>query len=151
MPLRANSDNISLYAQLEEKLLKNKNLTLQFGARWEFYKLWSKDGIDIQNAFENKPVFRAGINYQLNKSKTSFRASIGQGYRYPSIGERYIAIAVGKYGFYPNPNLQSENSWNAEVGIMQPFMAGSFRGMVDIAGYNQEFKNFIEFCVGQCN
>lgn len=148
-PLRVNSDNISLYAQIEEKLLKNKNLTLQFGARWEFYKLWSKDDIDIQNAFENKPVFRAGINYQLNKSKTSFRASIGQGYRYPSIGERYIAIAVGKYGFYPNPNLQSENSWNAEIGIMQPFMAGNFRGMVDIAGYNQEFKNFIEFCVGQ--
>ena len=148
-PLRVNSDNISLYAQIEEKLLKNKNLTLQFGARWEFYKLWSKDDIDIQNAFENKPVFRAGINYQLNKSKTSFRASIGQGYRYPSIGERYIAIAVGKYGFYPNPNLQSENSWNAEIGIMQPFMAGNFRGMVDIAGYNQEFKNFNEFCVGQ--
>lgn len=148
-PLRVNSDNISLYAQIEEKLLKNKNLTLQFGARWEIYKLWSKDGIDIQNGFEHKPVFRAGINYQLNKSKTSFRASIGQGYRYPSIGERYIAIAVGKYGFFPNPKLQSENSWNAELGIMQPFMADSFRGMVDIAGYNQEFKNFIEFCVGQ--
>ena len=147
--LRVNSDNISLYAQLEEKLLKNKNLTLQFGARWEFYKLWSHDGIPVQNPFENKPVFRAGINYQLNKSKTAFRASIGQGYRYPSIGEKYIAIAVGKYGFYPNPELRSENSWNAEIGIMQPFMAGNFRGMVDIAGYNQEFKDFIEFCVGQ--
>lgn len=149
--LRVSSDNISLYAQVEEKLLKNKNLTLQFGARWEFYKLWSKDGIEIQNAFEQKPVFRAGINYQLNKAKTSFRASIGQGYRYPSIGEKYIAIAVGKYGFYPNPDLKSENSWNAEIGIMQPFMSavGNFRGMVDVAAYNQEFKNFIEFCVGQ--
>ncbi|MBO4655558.1 MAG: TonB-dependent receptor [Bacteroidales bacterium] len=147
VPMRVSSDNISLYAQLEEKLLKNKNLTLQFGARWEFYKLFANEVAPSE--FEHKPVFRAGINYQLNKSKTSFRASIGQGYRYPSIGEKYIAIAVGKYGFYPNPNLESENSWNAEIGIMQPFMAGSFRGMVDIAGYNQEFKNFIEFCVGQ--
>lgn len=147
--LRVNADNISLYAQIEEKLLKNKNLTLQFGARWEFYKLWSNDGIPIQDPFENKPVFRAGINYQIDKSKTAFRASIGQGYRYPSIGEKYIAIAVGKYGFYPNPALKSENSWNAEIGIMQPFMTGNFRGMVDVAAYNQEFKNFIEFCVGQ--
>lgn len=149
VPLRVNSDNLALYAQIEEKLLKEKNLTLQFGARWEFYKLWSHDGIIIKNPFENKPVFRAGINYQLNKSKTAFRASIGQGYRYPSIGEKYIAIAVGKYGFYPNPELRSEHSWNAEIGIMQPFMAGNFRGMIDIAGYNQEFKDFIEFCVGQ--
>ena len=147
--LRVSSDNVSLYAQIEEKLLKKKNLTLQFGARWEFYKLWSKDSIPIENSFENRPVFRAGINYQIDKTKTSFRASIGQGYRYPSIGEKYIAIAVGKYGFYPNPALKSEDSWNAEIGIMQPFMAGNFRGMVDVAAYNQEFKNFIEFCVGQ--
>jgi len=146
-PVGISSDNISLYAQLEEKLLKEKNLTLQFGARWEFYKLW---GRDITSEFENRPVFRGGINYQIPKSKTAFRASIGQGYRYPSIGEKFIAISVGKYGFYPNPNLKSESSWNAEVGIMQPFMAGGkFRGMVDVAVYNQEFKDFIEFCVGQ--
>jgi iron complex outermembrane receptor protein len=146
-PVRISSDNISLYAQLEEKLLKNKNLTLQFGARWEIYKLW---GADIRNEFEHKPVFRAGINYQIEKTKTAFRASIGQGYRYPSIGEKFIAIAVGKYGFYPNPNLRSETSWNAEIGIMQPLMVGEkFRGMIDVAGFNQEFKDFIEFCVGQ--
>lgn len=145
-PVCINADNLSMYVQLEEKLLKHKNLTLQLGGRWEYYKLF---GAPIGSEAEQKPVFRAGINYQIYKTKTAFRASIGQGYRHPSIGEKFIAISVGKYGFYPNANLKSETSWNAEIGIMQPFMAGSFRGMVDVAGYNQEFNNFIEFCVGQ--
>ncbi|MDR2867974.1 MAG: TonB-dependent receptor [Bacteroidales bacterium] len=134
------SDNFAMYAQLEEKLLKYKNLTLQAGMRWEFYML--------NDAFEQKPVFRAGLNYQILKSKTAFRASWGQGYRYPSIGEKYISISVGKYGFYPNPQLESEKSWNAEVGVMQPFMFFDFRGMADIAVYHQNFKNYIEFAMG---
>lgn len=145
-PVGLYSDNFSIYTQLEEKLLKNKNLTLQLGGRWEFYKLY---GADVKSEFQQKPIFRAGINYQVNKSKTSFRASIGQGFRFPSIGEKYIAISVGQYGFYPNPNLKSETSWNAEIGIMQPFMVSRFRGMIDVAVYDQEFKDFIEFSMGQ--
>ncbi|MCQ2287046.1 MAG: TonB-dependent receptor [Bacteroidales bacterium] len=135
------SDNLAVYAQIEQKFLKNKNLTLSAGGRWEMYKL--------QNVFENKPIFRAGINYQIDKSKTAFRASFGQGYRYPSIGERFIAIHVGRYGFYPNPDLVSETSWNVELGVMQPFMFGKgFKGMIDIAGFYQSYKNYIEFCMG---
>jgi len=139
-PRQIFSDNFALYAQLEEKLLKNKNLTLQLGGRWEFYFL--------DNEAENKPVFRAGINYQLMKSKTSFRASFGQGYRYPSIGEKFISINVGNFGFYPNPELKSEKSWNAEIGIMQPFLLFDFRGIFDVAVYHQSFDNYIEFAMG---
>lgn len=134
------SDNFAPYVQLEERLLKNRNLTLLLGGRWEFYKL--------ENEFEHKPVFRAGVNYQLNRAKTSFRASFGQGYRYPSIGERFIAISVGRYGFFPNPNLVSETSFNLELGVMQPFKLFDFMGMVDIAAYDQEFNNYIEFAMG---
>ncbi|MBO4232033.1 MAG: TonB-dependent receptor [Bacteroidales bacterium] len=140
-PAKMYSDNLAVYAQIEQKFLKHKNLVLSLGARWEMYKL--------KDVFENKPIFRAGINYQIPKSHTSFRASFGQGYRYPSIGERFIAIHVGRYGFYPNPELVSETSWNLEAGIMQPFKAGdAFQGMIDIAGFYQSYKNYIEFCMG---
>jgi hypothetical protein len=37
-----------------------------------------------------RPVFRSGINLQAGKA-TFFRASWGQGYRIPSIGERFVA------------------------------------------------------------
>jgi iron complex outermembrane receptor protein len=135
------SDNFAFYTQLEQRFLKKRNLIVEAGIRWEFYKL-NKDKP------ENKPVFRAGINYQFPNWKTSLRTSFGQGYRYPSIGEKYIAISVGRYGFYPNPDLKSEHSWNVELGIMQPFMLFDFRGMFDIALFNQEYDNYIEFAMG---
>lgn len=139
-PKRMFSDNFALYAQLEQKFLKKKNLIVALGGRWEYYQL---DDIN-----ENEPIFRAGVNYQIPKTKTAFRASFGQGYRYPSIGEKFIALTVGRYGFYPNPDLVSETSQNIEVGAMQPFSFFDFKGIVDLALYRQDYDNYIEFCMG---
>lgn len=139
-PAMMSSDNFATYVQLEEKLLKKKNLTIVVGGRWEFYAL--------DDDFEHKPIFRAGINYQIPTCATAFRASWGQGYRYPSIGEKYIAISIGNYGFYPNPNLVSETSWNLEIGVAQPFKFGEFVGVADLAAYYQKFDNYIEFAMG---
>lgn len=137
---RMTSDNFAFYAQLDKSFLKKKNLTWSLGGRWEFYSM--------MGGTENKPIFRTGLTYQFNKTKTALRTSFGQGYRYPTIGEKYIAISVGRYGFYPNPNLKSEKSWNLEVGVMQPFMVFDFRGMVDLALFTQRYDNYIEFAMG---
>ncbi len=134
------SDNFAIYSQIEQKFLKKRNLIVEAGFRWEFYTLGDES--------ENKPIFRTGLNYQFDKSKTSLRASFGQGYRYPSIGEKFIALSVGRYGFYPNPDLVSEKSWNLEFGIMQPFAFFDFRGMLDVAFFNQRYDNYIEFAMG---
>jgi len=142
-PSSAYSDNFAIYAQIEQKFFKKKSLTLQVGGRWEFYHLWGK-GIDSEK--KNKPIFRAGVNYQIPRSKTAFRASFGQGYRFPTIGEKFISLTVGSYGFFPNPKLRPETSWNAEAGIMQPFQFFDFRGVVDVCYFHQDYKNFIEFC-----
>lgn len=144
-------DNMSVYAQLEKKFFKNQNLSLVVGGRWEAF--WAdtcerNTNPDARREFKQMPIFRAGINYQIPSSMTSFRASFGQGYRYPSIGERFISISVGNYGFYPNKELVPETSWNVEFGIAQPYRVGSFEGYFDVAAYHQEFKNFIEFAFG---
>jgi iron complex outermembrane receptor protein len=144
-PSSAFSNSFALYAQLEQKFLKKRNLTAQLGGRWEFYNLW---GPNIDSESKNKPIFRAGVNYQISKTKTAVRASFGQGYRFPTIGEKFISLTVGSYGFFPNPKLKPETSWNAEVGLMQPFQFFDFRGMVDICYFHQDYKEFIEFCFG---
>jgi len=144
-PSSAYSNNFAMYAQIEQKFFKKRNLTLQVGGRWEFYNLWG-DGIDSER--KNKPIFRAGVNFQIPKAKTAFRASFGQGYRFPTIGEKFISLTVGSYGFFPNPKLRPETSWNAEVGVMQPFQFFDFRGMFDVCYFHQDYKNFIEFCLG---
>jgi iron complex outermembrane receptor protein len=146
------AQNVAVYLQLEKKFLKNKNLTLLGGARYEFFRIYeqgnSRSDSSEKNYSDAKPVFRAGINYQIVKTYTTFRASFGQGYRFPTIGERYLTIKVGNYGFYPNPNLKAETSWNVELGIQQPFKFKGLQGMFDVAGYYQRYEHYVEFFLG---
>jgi len=144
-PSSAFSNNLAFYAQLEQKFFKKRNLTLQLGGRWEFYNLW---GEKIVSETKDKPIFRVGVNYQFSKTKTAIRGSFGQGYRFPTIGEKFISLTIGNYGFYPNPQLKPETNWNAEIGIMQPFQLLDFRGTFDVCYFHQDYKNFIEFSMG---
>ncbi len=132
-----NSENASVYVQLSKKFWKR--LTIEAGARYEYY--------NIAELVESKPIFRAGLNLQAAKG-TYIRASAGQGYRAPSIGERYITTNSGGFGFYPNPTLQSENCNSYEVGIKQVFKVGKFASMFDLAGFYEDYYNYIEFNFG---
>lgn len=136
-PGEFDSDNFSVYAQLEKKFFKR--LTILIGGRWEYYK--------IAGLTENKPVFRVGCNLQAARG-TFIRASVGQGYRAPSIGERYITTNSGGFGFYPNPDLNSETSLSGELGVKQLFKIGKFGGMFDIAGFYENYDNYVEFNFG---
>lgn len=129
--------NASLYTQIEKKFFKR--LTLQGGARFEYF--------EINKESAGKPVFRAGANLMVVEG-TYMRASIGQGYRFPSIGERYIVTSVGGFGFYPNPNLKPETSWSTEFGFKQMFRIKNFVGFVDLVGFYQKYNNFVEFYAG---
>jgi len=129
--------NMALYMQLEKKLFGRLNLS--GGARFEYF--------DLRGVSQGKPVFRAGANLTLVEG-SFLRASIGQGFRFPTIGERYIVTNVGGFGFYPNPDLRPETSWNAEVGFKQMFKINNFVGFADVAGFWQEYKDFVEFNAG---
>jgi iron complex outermembrane receptor protein len=132
-----NAENLAVYVQLEKKFWDR--LTLLLGGRWEYYR--------IAGMTENKPIFRGGLNMRAGKA-TFFRASVGQGYRAPSIAERYITTNSGGFGFYPNPGLKSETCLSYEVGAKQLFKVGKFLGMADISGFLEDYKNYIEFNFG---
>lgn len=131
------SDNIAIYAQGEMKLFRR--LTVSAGVRWEYYTM--------ADYTDNKPIFRAGVNLKATNA-TYIRASFGQGFRFPSIGERYISTMSGNFGIYPNPDLKSETSWNTELGIKQLFKIKKFVGFIDICGFWQEYENYVEFNAG---
>src|SRR5690554_8153403 len=101
--------NLSGYAQIEKKVWEVINLSV--GGRLEYFQL-----NDTETAI--KPVFRAGGNIKLHQ-ETYLRMSYGQGYRFPTITERFIQTGVGNFGVFANPNLQAETSTNGEVGIKQ--------------------------------
>jgi iron complex outermembrane receptor protein len=82
-------------------------------------------------------------------AKASYvRASFGQGYRFPTIGEKYILTNSGGLGVYPNPELKPETSWNLEAGIKQGFKIGKFYGYLDLVGFWQEFYNSVNIVMG---
>lgn len=130
--------NISAYTQLENKI--NKTLNLSVGGRLEYFQL--NDTVTAM-----KPIFRAGTSIKIYQ-ETYLRASYGQGYRFPTITERFIKTGVGNMGVFPNPNLKPESSWNAEVGIKQGLKFGKIYGYLDLAGFWQEYQNTIEYMFG---
>jgi outer membrane cobalamin receptor len=134
---RYESENLALYLQFEKKFLDR--ITILVGGRWEYYQ--------IADFYENKPIFRAGFNLQASKG-TFIRASVGQGYRAPSIGERYITTNSGGFGFYPNPELASETSISYELGVKQLFKLGKIGVMADVAGFLENYNNYVEFNFG---
>ncbi|MFN6038312.1 MAG: TonB-dependent receptor domain-containing protein, partial [Bacteroidota bacterium] len=56
--------------------------------------------------------------------------------------------AVSSLKIFPNPNLQPERGWSAEIGLKQGFKISEFRGFIDVAGYLTEYRNMIEFVFG---
>ncbi len=144
--------NNAVFTQLDKKLGKRINLSL--GARYEQFMLKTSELYEIAgdsiNSFKGaKPVFRAGINYQLAEG-TFLRSSWGQGYRFPSIAELFIETEVtsGIY-VYQNPELKPESGWSSELAIKQGFKLGNWGGYLDIAGFIMEYENMMEFSFGQ--
>ena len=130
--------NISGYAEIEKKFFNVLNLSL--GGRMEYFQL--NDSIR-----KMQPIFRAGASLKLFQ-ETYLRASYGQGYRFPTITERFIRTGIGDLGMFPNPGLMPEKSWNAEIGLKQGFKFWEFMGYLDVAGFMQQYENTIEYLFG---
>lgn len=130
--------NVSAYLQAENKFWDV--ITTSVGVRGEYFEL--NDSISAL-----KPIIRAGINFQLYPS-SYVRLSYGQGFRFPSITERYIRTSAGSFAVFDNPDLEPENSWNLEAGFKQMFKYRNFYGYFDVAAFIQEYENTIEYLFG---
>ncbi|MRR21484.1 TonB-dependent receptor [bacterium] len=93
------------------------------------------------------PVFRTGINWQA-ADYTFLRASFGQGYRYPSIAEKYATTTLGSVRVFPNPLVEAESGWSTEVGVMQGLIIGEFRGEGDLSFFFSQNSDMIEYVFG---
>ncbi len=131
--------------QLDKKITK---LTVSLGLRGEYYKVdtaYTRGYIsDKINNLPFQPVARIGANYQFFNF-TFLRASFGQGYRFPTVAEKFISTNVSSLKIYPNNKLQPERGWSAEVGIKQGFSISKFKGFVDVSAFWTEYYNMIEF------
>nr|HMP32375.1 TonB-dependent receptor [Saprospiraceae bacterium] len=134
--------NMAIYAQLEKQF--SKKLSTSLGLRYEYNDQKSPKeflGIQIPNGrvTDGALVARLGVNYALAEF-TNLRASWGQGYRYPTITERFIRTSFGGFQIFPNPLLQPEYGFSTELAVKQGLKIGSIQGFLDVAAFWQEFS-----------
>lgn len=149
------STNLAAFSQFDKKF---DRLTASLGIRGEYYKTdsietresinWLSDASKpiVKNS-KVKPVFRAGLNYKL-KEFTFLRTSFGQGFRFPTIAERYIRTTASGLDVYPNDSLKAETGWSSEIAIKQGVRIGEWKGFIDLAAFWSEYRNMMEFTFG---
>ncbi len=125
------------YAFFSQADYRYKRWNISAGARYEVNR--------IDSVEENRrPLLKFGVNYQAAE-KTFLRLNYGEGYRFPTIGERYVDDGVTLLRVFPNPQLKTEFGWTAEFGVKQGFKISNWNGQFDYALFWQEYTDLIEF------
>lgn len=132
------AENAAAFSQIEFTAVKK--LKLIGGVRLEYN---SYDGVSDKLV----PVFRTGVNFKATPF-TFLRASFGQGYRYPSIAEKYASTTLGTIKIFPNLEIKPETGWTSELGIKQMFRLASLKGQIDLSFFYSENKDMIEYVFG---
>jgi len=143
------TDNLAAYIQYDHRIADR--LSLNAGTRLEYYRmdsLYKEANIQIGKWLcPVRPVFRAGLNWEIYKAGY-LRASFGQGYRNPSITEKFARKDIGGVGVYPNHSIRPESGFNAELGYKQLYKFGPVTGTLDVAGFYTEYRDMIEYQFG---
>ena len=142
--------NHALYTQFDKKIGK---LNISSGGRYEYFSLNSEtkhiiNGDSINNFSVGRPVFRAGINYEVSPS-TFLRSSWGQGYRFPSMAELFVTTNASGIEIYANPELKPERGWSSEIALKQKLKIRKWSGFIDIAAFIMRYHDMMEFTFGQ--
>ena len=64
------------------------------------------------------------------------------------MAEKYTVTVISALRIFPNPELEPERGWSAEVGAKQGLALGSWIGFADLALFWTEYSNMIEFTFG---
>lgn len=151
--------NCGIFVQADKKFFKR--LTLSVGIRAEYNRAdsiktkseikWLSDlaGRADSNQITSPlvPVMRAGLNFQITKA-TNLRISYGQGFRYPSVVELFTNVVRSGIHVYPNPDLQPESGWTAEVGVKEGLKISKWIGYFDASAFIARYHNMTEFTLG---
>ena len=116
-------DTRSAYAEYDYTPIKQ--LTLTAGGR-----------VDNSDTFGTHGTYRFGARATAPGTETIFRATIGTGFRAPSISDLY-------YPNYGNPNLQSETSLGWDAGFEQPLLNNKLH--FGATFFHNDYDNLIQY------
>lgn len=91
---------------------------------------------DEPNREPGETTFKIGALYSLNDGRSTLRANWGEGFKLPS----FFALASPLVG---NPDLRSEKSESADIGLTQQFADGAASATLTL--YRNEYTDLIDF------
>ena len=157
---RAYQSSHTIYVQDLLSLLKRK-LQLAGGFRWQRYSL-SDPKFSLTNApysplsLDDPPAaytFDGAASYFIEKTKTKLRAHVGNGYRVPSLFERFGTFfsTFGTPAFFAlgDPFLKPEKTIAFDGGVEQHLFDGRakltatyfYTKLIDTIGFGNEVRN----------
>lgn len=141
------TQTLAVYTQIDKKI--NDHFSISGGIRYEYNKQITPEefnDIVVPGGVitDGRPVTRLGARYAFNDF-SSLRTSWGQGYRFPTVTERFISTVFGGFVISPNPDLLPEKGWTAELAYKQGVKLGASTGYVDIALFGSQYEDMMEF------
>ncbi|TWB35724.1 TonB-dependent receptor plug domain-containing protein [Nitrospirillum pindoramense] len=125
-PVAADTTLDGGYAELQSTLFENFHDTVS--VRY--------DGND---RFGGKVTYRVAPTYLVAATGTRLKASVGSGFKAPSLSEMFQDYPA--FGFFGNPNLKPESSTGYDLGVEQDMAAG--RVQVGATWYHIDFTDLI--------
>ncbi len=142
--LQAEANISAIFSQVDMDFYENK-LNVIAGLRGEYVSTG-------EGAF-NKiiPVARLSAVYKPD-DHNRFRFNTGQGYRIPSLVERFAETVLFETGIsafptislIPNPTILPEVGWSLELGYKRLFKNDYLDGYVDLALFSMDYWNLTE-------
>lgn len=121
----------SYYLQYEQRLWGKLKATVGSRYDWE-----DAEGVGIQSDWSHK----LGLNYTFFTGMNA-RLSVGQGFRIPTVAERFLKTKTSGIWLEENPFLRPERSFSAETGL-KAMLAKSMS--LDLAVFYTTYNDLIE-------
>jgi vitamin B12 transporter len=83
---------------------------------------------DNNNRFGSKVTYRIAPTYVIADTGTKFKASVGTGFKAPTLTDLFQNFP--QFDFFANPNLKPESSIGFDLGIEQTLLSDSVQGGV---------------------
>jgi vitamin B12 transporter len=128
MPISASETIDSGYAELAANPVKDLNASL--AARY-----------DANSGFGGQVTWRFAPTYFVEATGTKLQASVGTGFKAPSLSERFQDFPA--FGFFGNPDLKPETSTGYDIGFEQ-YLLPDRRLQVGATWYRNTIRNLID-------
>ncbi len=96
---------------------------------------------DHDSSFGTFPTGRIALAWSPMEN-TTLHASVGRGFRAPSIDERFGDYPFPGSDFIGNPDLEPEKSWSYEIGVEQQLTNG---GSLSATAFRIEIDNLVTY------